>query len=111
MNCWIRFWEIVAIIAYLASSSAFAQQANVEAGKKEGKVGVYGSVVPQAMEGLHQAFKKIYGIDVEYCRGSSTLVSEWSLAEWLAGWPGFDGADGNRAGCPIRTAEGRLAVC
>src|SRR5205823_11602376 len=51
MNCWIRFWEIVAIIAYLASSSAFAQQANVEAGKKEGKVGVYGSVVPQAMEG------------------------------------------------------------
>src|SRR5881392_3395890 len=66
MNCWIRVWEIVAIIAYLASSSAFAQQANVEAGKKEGKVGVYGSVVPQAMEGLHQAFKKKNGIDAKY---------------------------------------------
>src|SRR5438552_15209604 len=109
MNCWIRFWEIVAIIAYLASSSAFAQQANVEAGKKEGKVGVYGSVVPQAMEGLHQAFKKKYGIDVEYWRGSSTQVSERALSEWRAGRPGFDVVVGNRGVQLIMNDVGHLA--
>ena len=109
MNCWIRFWEIVAIIAYLASSSAFAQQANVEAGKKEGKVVVYGSVVPQAMEGLHQAFKKKYGIDVEYWRGSSTQVSERALSEWRAGRPGFDVVEGNRGVQLIMKEEGLFA--
>jgi len=72
-----------------------AQPVNVEAAKKEGKIVVYGSVVPQAMEGLHQAFKKKYGIDVEYWRGSSTQVSERALTN---GAPanGFDIAEGNR---------------
>ena len=73
-----------------------AQPANVEAAKKEGKVVVYGSVPPQAMEGLHQAFKKKYGIEVEYWRGSSTQVSERALTEWRAGKPGFDVVEGNR---------------
>jgi hypothetical protein len=49
---------VMAFTGTLGMGSVFAQQANVEAGKKEGKVVVYGSVVPQAMEGLHQAFKK-----------------------------------------------------
>ncbi len=109
MNCWIRVWKIVAIIAYLASSSAFAQQANVEAGKTEGNVGVYGPVVPQAMEGLHQAFKKKYGIDVEYWRGSSTQVSERALSEWRAGRPGFDVVEGNRGVQLIMKEEGLFA--
>ena len=65
-------FSIVAVLVGVVSGEALAQQANIEAGKKEGKVVVYGSVVPQAMEGLHQAFKKKYGIDVEYWRGSST---------------------------------------
>jgi iron(III) transport system substrate-binding protein len=108
MNCWIRVL-IVASIAYLTSSSAFAQQANVEAGKKEGKVVVYGSVVPQAMEGLHQAFKKKYGIDVEYWRGSSTQVSERALSEWRAGRPGFDVVEGNRGVQLIMKEEGLFA--
>jgi len=43
---------VMAFTATLGMGSVFAQQANVEAGKKEGKVVVYGSVVPQAMEGL-----------------------------------------------------------
>ncbi len=79
-----------------AAAPLWAQAANVEAAKKEGKVVVYGSVVPQAMEALHQAFKKKYGIDVEYWRGSSTQVSERALTEWRAGKPGFDVAEGNR---------------
>ena len=60
------------LIVVFASAPLPAQQANIDAAKKEGKIVVYGSVVPQAMEGLHQAFKKKYGIDVEYWRGSST---------------------------------------
>ena len=82
------FAGLVAVM--LGSAPLPAQQANIEAGKKEGKVIVYGAVVPQAMEGLHQAFKKKYGIDIEYWRGSSTQVSERALIEWRAGKPGFD---------------------
>ena len=103
---WLQFSALLAIGVCIASSGAFAQQANVDAAKKEGKVVVYGSVVPQAMEGLHQAFKKKYGIEVEYWRGSSTQVSERALTEWRAGKPGFDIAEGNRGVQLIMKAEG-----
>lgn len=105
-DCWMRFWGVVAVVTCMVSSDAFAQQANVDAAKKEGKVVVYGSVVPQAMDGLHQAFKKKYGIDVEYWRGSSTQVSERALTEWRAGKPGFDIAEGNRGVQLIMKGEG-----
>src|SRR5919197_634785 len=98
-----------AVVAWVLSGAAFAQQANVEAGKKEGKVVVYGSVVPQAMEGLHQAFKKKYGIDVEYWRGDSTKVSERALTEWRTGRPGFDVVEGNRGVQLIMKSEGLFA--
>jgi iron(III) transport system substrate-binding protein len=88
--------EVLAVTAVMFAGQALGQSANVEAGKKEGKVVVYGSVVPQAMDGLHQAFKKKYGIEVDYWRGSSTQVSERALTEWRAGRPGFDIAEGNR---------------
>ena len=85
------FW-----LALLAGSNGVAQQVNVDAAKKEGKVVVYGSVLPQAMDGLNQAFKKKYGIEVEYWRGSSTRVSERALTEWRAGKPGFDVIEASR---------------
>ena len=103
---WLQFSAMLALAVCVASSDAFAQPANVDAAKKEGKVVVYGSVVPQAMEGLHQAFKKKYGIDVEYWRGSSTQVSERALTEWRAGKPGFDVAEGNRGVQLIMKSEG-----
>ena len=108
MNRWMKTWRLIvlAVVVPLAGSVAYAQQANVDTGKKEGKVIVYGSVVPQAMEGLHQAFKKKYGIDVEYWRGSSTQVSERALTEWRAGRPGFDVVEGNRGVQLIMKAEG-----
>jgi ABC-type Fe3+ transport system substrate-binding protein len=62
--------------------------------------------VPQAMDGLHAAFKKKYGIDVEYWRGSSTQVSERALSEWRAGRPGFDVVEGNRGVQLIMKSEG-----
>jgi iron(III) transport system substrate-binding protein len=105
----MKVWKMVVVVALavsIVSSRAFAQEANVEAGKKEGKVVVYGSVVPQAMEGLHQAFKKKYGIDVEYWRGDSTKVSERALTEWRAGKPGFDVIEANRGVQLIMKSEG-----
>jgi iron(III) transport system substrate-binding protein len=103
---WLQFSAVLAIAVCIASSDAFAQPVNVDAAKKEGKVVVYGSVVPQAMDGLHRAFKKKYGIDVEYWRGSSTQVSERALTEWRAGKPGFDVAEGNRGVQLIMKSEG-----
>ena len=46
--------------------------------------------------GFAPGFKKKYGIEVEYWRGSSTQVSERALTEWRAGKPGFDVVEGNR---------------
>lgn len=66
------------------------QSVDVAAAKKDGKVVVYGSVVPQAMEELHKSFEKKYDIKVDYWRGSSTAVAERAQAEWRAGRPAFD---------------------
>jgi iron(III) transport system substrate-binding protein len=106
MKVWKMVFVVVALAVSIVSGRAFAQEANIEAGKKEGKVVVYGSVVPQAMEGLHQAFKKKYGIDVEYWRGDSTKVSERALTEWRAGKPGFDVIEANRGVQLIMKSEG-----
>src|SRR5918992_4855734 len=106
MKVWKMVFVVVALAVSISSGRAFAQEANIEAGKKEGKVVVYGSVVPQAMEGLHQAFKKKYGIDVEYWRGDSTKVSERALTEWRAGKPGFDVIEANRGVQLIMKSEG-----
>lgn len=69
---------------------ARAQTVDVAAAKKEGRVVVYGSVVPQAMEELHKNFEKKYDIKVDYWRGSSTAVAERAQSEWRAGRPAFD---------------------
>ena len=69
---------------------ARAQTVDVVAAKKEGRVVVYGSVVPQAMEELHKNFEKKYDIKVDYWRGSSTAVAERAQSEWRAGRPAFD---------------------
>jgi iron(III) transport system substrate-binding protein len=90
----------------MVSSDAFAQQANVEAAKQEGRVIVYGAQVPQAMKPLHAGFEKKYGIKVEYWRGSSTQVSERALTEWRAGKPGFDVIESNRGVQLIMRDEG-----
>ena len=69
---------------------ARGQAIDIAAAKKEGKVVVYGSVVPQAMEELHRNFESKHGIKVEYWRGSSTAVAERAQSEWRAGRPAFD---------------------
>jgi iron(III) transport system substrate-binding protein len=78
------------VVALISPRAGKAQSVDVAAAKKDGKVVVYGSVVPQAMEQLHKTFEKKYGIKVEYWRGSSTAVAERTQTEWRAGRPGFD---------------------
>ena len=77
------------LMVSLAAESR-GQAIDVAAAKKEGKVIVYGSVVPQAMEELHRSFESKYGIKVDYWRGSSTAVAERPQSEWRAGRPAFD---------------------
>src|SRR5919109_1341439 len=92
--------------AIIFEGHASGQAANVEAGKKEGRVVVYGSVVPQAMEDFHKGFEAKYGIKVDYWRADSTKVSERALTEWRAGKPGFDVVEGNRGVQLIMKQEG-----
>ncbi len=67
-----------------------AQQLDMQAAKREGKVIVYGTVIPNVMSPLHRNFEKKYGIKVEYWRASATTVMDRALTEWRAGKPGFD---------------------
>jgi iron(III) transport system substrate-binding protein len=110
MGSLIQSWKIslsvILMIAWLTAGTAVAQQPDIEAAKKEGKVIVYGAQVPQAMKPLHAAFEKKYGISVEYWRGSSTQVSERALTEWRAGKPGFDVIESNRGVQLIMRDEG-----
>jgi iron(III) transport system substrate-binding protein len=102
----VLFFGAIIIVALAAPVNLWAQQANVEAAKKEGRVVVYGSVVPQAMDGLHKGFENKYGIKVEYWRGDSTKVSERALTESRAGKPGFDVIEANRGVQLIMKSEG-----
>jgi iron(III) transport system substrate-binding protein len=97
---------LLGIFIVFAVRSVQAQTVNVEAAKKEGKVVVYGSVVPQAMDDLHKGFEKKYGIKVEYWRGSSTKVADRALNEHRANRVGFDVAEGNRGVQLIMKDEG-----
>lgn len=106
IKLWLLVVAWIAVAALGRPDNVSAQAGNVEAAKKEGKVVVYGSVPPQSMEGLHQAFKNKYGIEIEYWRGSSTQVSERALTEWRAGRPAFDIAEGNRGVQLIMKDEG-----
>lgn len=106
-----RWLGALGLAAFVLSSSdgVRAQSADIEAAKREGKVVVYGSVVPQAMEDLHRGFEKKYGIKVEYWRGDSTKVADRALTEWRAGRPGFDVVEANRGVHLIMRDEGLFA--
>jgi iron(III) transport system substrate-binding protein len=85
-----RFTLMFLVSILLDAAIARAQAVDVAAAKKEGRVVVYGTVVPQAMEELHKNFEKKYDIKVDYWRGSSTAVAERAQSEWRAGRPAFD---------------------
>lgn len=81
----VVFLMFVCVVHY-----AEAQTVDIEAVKKEGKVVVYGTVIPQVMNVLHKGFEKKYGIKVEYWRASATAVMDRALTETKAGRSAFD---------------------
>ena len=84
---------ILAFIAstFLVAAPVFSQNAKlIEAGKKEGKVAVYGSLESDTADGVFSMFKKKTGIEVDYWRASATKVMDRALTEYRAGKPLFD---------------------
>jgi iron(III) transport system substrate-binding protein len=80
----------------LLSSIASAQSVNIDAAKKEGKVVIYGTVVPQVMSQIEKGFEAKYGVKTEYWRADATKVIDRVLTEWRSGRPGFDVVIGAR---------------
>ena len=75
----------------LTATSLYSQDAKlIDAGKKEGKAVVYGSLESDSAETVFNAFKKKTGIEVEYWRASATKVMDRALSEFRAGKPLFD---------------------
>ena len=86
-----------------------AQSVSLEAAKKEGKVFVYGTIVPQVMKLIEAGFEAKYGVNIEYWRGDATKVVDRMLTEWRAGKPGFDMALGARGPLSLAKADGVYA--
>src|SRR5258707_8646036 len=89
----------------LLNSTASAQSVNVDAAKKEGKVVIYGTVVPQVMTQIEKGFEAKYGIKTEYWRADATKVIDRVLTEWRAGKPGFDVVIGARGPVALGKAD------
>ena len=88
---------------------AQAQGVSLEAAKKEGKVFVYGTIIPQVMKLIEAGFEAKYGVKIEYWRGDATKVVDRVLTEWRAGKPGFDMVIGARGPLSLAKADGVYA--
>ena len=86
-----------------------AQEVNVDAARKEGRVVIYGTVVPQIMALIEKGFAAKYGIKTEYWRADATKVVDRVLTEWRAGKPGFDVVIGARGPLGLAKTDGVYA--
>jgi iron(III) transport system substrate-binding protein len=77
-------------LLFLLSNHLFAQAVDQEAAKKEARIVVYGTTIPNVMAPIHAGFEKRYGVKVDYWRASATAVIDRAITEWRAGKPGFD---------------------
>src|SRR5262245_12095310 len=93
----------------LLTAEIFAQGANVEAAKKEGKTIIYGTVIPQVMSQIEKGFEAKYGIKTEYWRADATKVIDRVLTEWRSGKPGFDIVIGARGPLALAKQDGVYA--
>jgi iron(III) transport system substrate-binding protein len=88
-----RITFLFAILAsgMLMSASVYSQSASlIDAGKKDGKAVVYGSLESDTAGAVFKIFKQKTGIEVEYWRASATKVMDRALSEYRAGKPLFD---------------------
>src|SRR5215475_9934295 len=96
--------------ALLSTAPVYSQSANlIEAGKKEGKAVVYGSLGSDSAETVFNVFKKKTGIEVDYWRASATKVMDRALSEYRAGKPLFDIILTNDSPMQIMLKEGIFA--
>jgi ABC-type Fe3+ transport system substrate-binding protein len=98
-----RFGSVVLAAWLLLGAPLWAQPVNIDAAKKEGKVVIYGTIVPQVMTLIQKGFEAQYGVKVEYWRGDATKVIDRVLTEWRAGKPNFDVVIGARG--PLALAK------
>jgi ABC-type Fe3+ transport system substrate-binding protein len=84
----LSLWAVAAF--FVAASVAWGQPVNLDGAKKEGKVVIYGTIVPQVMALIEKGFEGKYGLKIEYWRADATKVIDRVLTEWRAGKPGFD---------------------
>jgi iron(III) transport system substrate-binding protein len=94
---------------FLLSAAVSAQPVNIDAAKKEGKLVIYGTIVPKVMALIQKGFEAQYGIKVEYWRGDATKVIDRVLTEWRAGKPNFDVVLGARGPLALAKPEGVFA--
>ena len=97
-------FQLLSIVVLTAQASA--QYVSLEAAKKDGKVFVYGTIIPQVMKLIEAGFEAKYGVNIEYWRGDATKVVDRMLTEWRAGKPGFDMVIGARGPLSLAKADG-----
>jgi hypothetical protein len=85
---WVLSISLMLIL--LISNGLLAQTLDFEAAKKEGRIVVYGTTIPNVMTPIHAGFERRYGVKVDYWRASATAVTDRAITEWRAGKPGFD---------------------
>jgi hypothetical protein len=79
------------LAAVLMIAPVYGQDAQlIQAGKKEGKVTVYGSLESESADAIFKVFRQKTGIELDYWRASSTKAMDRALTEYRAGKPLFD---------------------
>jgi len=102
--------SLAMLIAWLLGGATLsAQPVDIDAAKKEGKVVIYGAIVPQVMTLIEKGFEAKYGIKTEYWRGDATKVIDRVLTEWRASKPSFDVVIGARGPLALAKPEGVFA--
>ena len=105
----VRFSVAAFAALMLFGAPLWAQPVNIDAAKKEGKVVIYGTIVPQVMTLIQKGFEAQYGVKAEYWRGDATKVIDRVLTEWRAGKPNFDVVIGARGPLALGKADGVFA--
>ena len=96
---------VVIAVDFIVASGASGQTLDVEAAKKEGKVVIYGTMVPKVMAEIEKGFQAKYGIKVEYWRADATKVIDRVLTESRSGRPAFDVVIGARGAIALGKRE------
>lgn len=105
MVCKVTRFIVAALVVVAAARVASAQSVDVGAGKKEGKVVIYGTMVPKVMAEIEKGFEAKYGIKIEYWRADATKVIDRVLTEWRSGRPAFDVVIGARGAIALGKSD------